>query len=104
IGEPPSAIICNPPYGRLEKGMAAGDTFAERFIRRALSLDVGRVAMIVQRTLLWSERRWHLFVADHPPTQLLFCSERPSMPPGEALPRLRAEGKAHKRGAMDYLW
>jgi len=100
----PVAIICNPPYGRLAKGMPRADTFAERFVRRALSGPISRVAMIIQRTLLWSERRWQLFAEDHPPTQLLFLSERPSMPPGAELPRLRAEGLDHRRGSMDYVW
>lgn len=98
------AIVCNPPYGRLKPNMPRHDSFAERFIRRALGLGVAKVAMLVQRTLLWSERRWHLFHEDHPPTQLLFCSDRPSMPPGGELPRLIAEGRAFEGGAMDYLW
>jgi hypothetical protein len=101
---PELAIICNPPYGRLEPDMPRGDTFAERFVRRALDLpEVRRAAFIVNGKFLWSERRWHLFDA-HPPTQLLFCSERPSMPPGAELPRLIAEGRAYQGGSADYVW
>ena len=102
----PLAIVNNPPYGRLEPNMPRGDTYAERFVRRALdpALGADKVAMIVNGKFLWSESRWRLFGADHPPTQILFCSDRPSMPPGHELPRLLAEGRAFKGGAIDYVW
>jgi hypothetical protein len=98
------AIICNPPYGRLEANMPRGDTYAERFIRRALALGPAKVAMIVNGKFLWSERRWRLFDVDHPPTQLCFCSERPSMPPGSELDRLHAIDRAYTNGSIDYVW
>jgi hypothetical protein len=98
------AIINNPPYGRLEENMPRGDTYAERFVRKALSLGAAKVAMVVNGKFLWSERRWRLFHADFPPTQILFCSDRPSMPPGEELPRLIEEGRAYQGGSIDYVW
>jgi hypothetical protein len=97
-------ILSNPPYGRLEENMPRGDTYAERFIRRAHALGADRILMVLNGKILWSERRYRLFEVDHPPTELLFCSERPSMPPGAELEHLRAEGRAHEGGAIDYLW
>lgn len=97
-------VLCNPPYGRLEEKMPRGDTYAERFVRRALGLGPEKLAMVLNGKFLWSERRHRLFEEDHPPTQILFCSERPSMPPGAELPRLLAEGCAFEGGAIDYVW
>ena len=104
VGDLPYAIISNPPYGRLQPGMPRGDTYAERFARRALATGAAKVALVLNGKFLWSERRWRLFHEDHPPTQILFCSDRPSMPPGAELPRLRAEGRAFEGGAIDYIW
>lgn len=105
LAHPPLAIVCNPPYGRLQGDMRLGDTYAERFIRRALDdYLVRKVAMIVNGKFLWSARRWRLFHVDHPPTQILFCSERPSMPPGSELDRLHSIGRAYTNGSIDYVW
>lgn len=103
-GNPPLAIVNNPPYGRLAANMPRGDTYAERFARRALAIGAAKVAMIVNGKFLWSERRWPLFARDHPPTQLLFCSERPSMPPGSELERLHSIDRAYTNGSIDYVW
>jgi hypothetical protein len=100
----PLAIVCNPPYGRLHKPMPRGDSYAERFCRRALAHGAEKIAMLVNGKFLWSERRWRLFEVDHPPTQILFLSDRPSMPPGTERERLAAEGRLGKGGSIDFAW
>lgn len=85
----PENIIFNPPYKH-----------ADDFIRRALDIATIKVAALVQQKFPFSQRRYRLF-QEHPPARIYFLSDRPSMPPGEAL--LAGTIKA-KGGTIDYLW
>mgnify|MGYP001953461718 CR=1 FL=1 len=84
------AIVANTPYG----------DEAEKMVRHALSLPYRHCLFIYPLSWLASEGRYHLFARDHPPTQLLFHSERPTMPPGHML----TDPKAFKNVAIDYFW
>ena len=92
--EPPLAqnIVCNPPFFRA-KG-------AEAFIRKALSLAKGKVAMFLDiRFLAGAERANGLF-ADHPPHRVWIVTPRVSCPPGDYL----AAGNKAGNGSSDYCW
>lgn len=85
----PGAIVTNPPYAS-----------ATRFIRTALSLARGDVAMLVRLDFLATKTRRRLFRAD-PPTRVFILSQRPSMPPGDKLER----GEIVPRGGQhDFCW
>lgn len=84
-----AAIVCNPPY-----------ELAEQFARRALELVTEKVALLVQQQFPFSQKRYRLFTTT-PLARLYFLSDRPSMPPGEALASGAIEAKG---GKTDYLW
>jgi hypothetical protein len=88
------AIVTNPPYG-YERGIA------ERFIRRALDLDPVIAAFLLPIGFLTSRTRYNLF-SEHPPAEVLICSQRPSMPPGDAISHFGK--RAFKDGTADYCW
>jgi len=85
------SIVSNPPYKRTEE-----------FVRRALSLTRGVVAIVVPLNFLCSGGRFSLFMEEHPPLQLAFLSDRPSMPPGDKIEEMG--DKAFTGGAIDYVW
>lgn len=85
-------IFCNPPFGRGITAMA--------FLERALGLATNKVAMILPLPYLASIRR-NPFYQRAPLQQILVCSERPSMPPGELLVSGQIEAKG---GTEDYMW
>lgn len=85
-------IVCNPPFGRGITAMA--------FIERALQIATAKVAMILPLPYLASVRR-NPFYQQAPLQQILVCSERPSMPPGELLVAGQIEAKG---GTEDYMW
>ena len=88
-----ASIVSNPPYAR-------GVT--ERAVRHALRVATGDVAVVVNLKFLASEGRWQLFERQHPPSTVVICSSRPSMPPGSSVVRL---GKAaFRNGQHDYCW
>lgn len=87
-------IVTNPPYS-FERGIA------ERFIARALELPALRVAFLLPVGFLASRARHPLFT-ERPPSDVLICSQRPSMPPGERIEELGAQ--AFQRGTTDYCW
>ena len=82
------SIICNPPYRH-----------AAEFVDWAIVL-ANKVAIIVPQQFPFSQRRHDLFTKN-PLARLYFLSNRPSMPPGEALRDGTAEAKG---GSVDYLW
>lgn len=84
----PRAIVTNPPYGRL----------AERFILRALEV-VPYVAVLVQAKFAYSQGRYERLWRDDPPSREIRFVDRPSMPPGRLLGKLKAKG-----GKMDFYW
>lgn len=89
-------IVMNPPY---MDGLGGG---AVEFIEHALKLDrVHKVCALVGQNFKLSWDRYHLFKSTHPPAQVLFFSDRPSMPPGDMLTAgtIKAEG-----GYNDFDW
>lgn len=97
--EAPAAcsIVHNPPYSYI-------DGIAEAFIRQALKLATRRVCAVLPLKWEGSQGRYQLFAQDHPPQAILTLTQRPSMPPGDMIPALEAEGKAFKGGTVDYGW
>lgn len=67
------AIVSNPPFN-----------IALEWAIRALDLDIGPVALIVQLRFLAGLTRAHLYEAYPPAFEAVF-SDRPSMPPGGAI-------------------
>jgi hypothetical protein len=91
----PCTIVCNPPYS-YKKGIL------EAFSRQALQLATGRVCMVVPNKWLSSQKRYRLFMQDHPPATVLHLTQRPSMPPGD---RIHLMGnRAFRGGMIDYCW
>lgn len=97
--EPRLSIFMNAPYscqgGKLVRGLA------EKFVRRALAIATDEVAALLPLKWLASEGRCRLFT-EHMPTAIFILSERPSMPPGDAIERLG--DAAFNRGKVDYMW
>ena len=85
-------IVCNPPFGR-------GAT-AEKFIRKALALATGKVAMFVEVRFLGGKARAQGLFAEVPPSRIWQITPRQSCPPGTFL---QAGGKA-SGGTADHVW
>lgn len=92
-------IVMNPPYGRAK--------LAVKFIDHALKLTGGRVAAIVGESFMCSAGRWNgrefvggrhdKFTREWPLKRILYCSSRPSMPPG-------GMGIPAKGGQTNFIW
>ena len=85
-------IVCNPPFYRA-KG-------TEAFIRHALAIATGKVAMFVDIRFLAGDGRAHGLFDEHPPHRIWIIVPRPSCPPGAYL----AEGNKAGNGASDWIW
>lgn len=85
-------IVMNPPFFR-GKG-------TEGFIRKALQVARGKVAVFTELRFLTSEGRADGLYRDHPPTRVWMVTPRPSCPPGEFL---KTGGKA-TGGNPDFCW
>ncbi|MBN9504960.1 MAG: hypothetical protein J0I69_02945 [Altererythrobacter sp.] len=94
---PGCSIVCNPPYSYI-------DGIAEAFVRQALRMASRRVCMVLPIKWQGSQGRFDLFDQDYPPQAVLILTQRPSMPPGDLILALEAEGKAFKGGVVDYAW
>lgn len=88
----PSNIVCNPPFFRA--------TGTEDFIRRALTLAAGKVAIFADIKFLAGGKRAGGLYAENPPSRVYILAKRPSCPPGALL---RAGGKA-QGGTADWCW
>lgn len=101
------SIVCNPPYS-YKKVFYDGRQMliSEAFVRHALKLvrECGgrRVCMLLPIKWLSSQSRFQLFMADHPPAQVLIFTQRPSMPPGDRIQLMG--GRAFRGGMIDYCW
>lgn len=84
------SIVTNPPFH-----------LAEQFVRTALRLADHRVVIVQQLSFLASRRR-HVLFSEFPPSDVLICSQRPSMPPGKKIAEMG--GKAFKGGSADFCW
>jgi len=95
----PCSIVCNPPYS-YQKIQGVG--IAELFVRHALKLATRRVCMLLPIKWLSSQRRYGLFMVDHPPAMVLPLTQRPSMPPGDRIHLMGS--RAFRGGMIDYCW
>ncbi len=64
---PASAVVTNPPYR---------DRLAERFVRHALDVCDGPVAMLLRLGFLTSQGRHRRLLGDRPPARLIIISRR----------------------------
>lgn len=64
--KPCENIVTNPPYG---------GRLPEEFVRRALALATGKVAMLLKHGFLWSSGRRE-FLTAYPPTTIIIISNR----------------------------
>lgn len=85
-------VVTNPPFFRA-KG-------TEAFIRRALALASGKVAVFVDLKFLASQRRADGLWREHPPARIWQLADRPSCPPGAYL----AAGNEAGGGTADWCW
>jgi len=93
----PCSVVSNFPYSYIEG-------IGEACVRQALRLASRRVCAVFPLKWLGSQGRFGLFAQDHPPQAVLVLTQRPSMPPGDMIPALEAEGMAFKGAAVDYAW
>ncbi|RIV82982.1 class I SAM-dependent methyltransferase [Aurantiacibacter xanthus] len=90
----PVSIFMNAPYSYIEG-------IGEAFVRHALKLATHRVVTLFPiKWLAGGKKRGRLFRLDHPPQQVLYFTQRPSMPPGDMIDAMGS--KAYKDGAVDY--
>ena len=82
---PAANICCNPPF-----------TVCNQFVRRALELATGKVAMI------WLARRLNAarWLQDTPLARVYLLTPRPSMPPGHVI----LAGEKPGGGTQDFVW
>ena len=88
----PPNIVCNPPFFR-----AVG---AEAFIRKALSLATGKVAMFVDVRFLAGAKRANGLFAELAPSRVYIITPRVSCPPGTYL----LTGATAGNGTSDWCW
>ena len=90
------SIWCNPPYSYTKIG---GEIISQAFVRQALKLATHRVVMLLPLKWLAGQSRG-AFLREHPPQQVLYFTQRPSMPPGD---RIKLMGnRAYSGGMVDY--
>lgn len=87
-----SNIVCNPPFYRA-KG-------AEAFIRKALKLANGKVAMFVDIRFLAGADRANGLFREYQPHRIWVITPRVSCPPGKYL----AAGNKAGNGSSDWCW
>lgn len=85
-------IVCNPPFYR-GKG-------TEGFIRRALEVCTGKIAVFASIGFLSGQARANGLFADHPPHRIWMVTPRVSCPPGEWI----AAGNKAGGGTDDWVW
>lgn len=88
----PVDFIMNPPYG--------GAVLAQAFIRRAVGLGLGKVAVLVDARFLFSGERAKGFFRELPPSRVWLITPRCSIPPGEFL----LAGGKRGGGKGDFAW
>ena len=93
------SIICNPPYGTVD-GMRF---MANRFVKKALrAIDFHRAAFLVPIEFACGQERHAEIYSKRAPSHVLFCCQRPSMPPGLAVEEMGKD--AYSGGMADYCW
>ena len=93
------SLVNNPPYGEVE---GLGKNMGTRFVEHALKyVDFHRAAFLVPVEFACGQARWRLY-HETPPSHVLFCNQRPSMPPGQKVIDLGAN--AFREGMAEYIW
>lgn len=87
-------IVSNIPYS-YRPGIA------DAFVLQALALRPATLAVLVPVNWLAGQSRFDLFMR-HPPSRILYFSERPSMPPGHRIADMGS--RAFKNGRVNYCW
>lgn len=87
--------------GRRATNFASNPPFkiAEKFVRHALSLASGKVAMLLPTKWIQGEKRAR-WLEDTPLSRVWFLCPRPSMPPGLAI----LDGQKPGNGTADFAW
>jgi hypothetical protein len=85
-------IICNPPFYKA-KG-------TEAFIRRALAITPGKVAIFADLRFLAGEKRAEGIYSELPPSRVYVLSPRVSCLPGEMI----LAGETPRGGKQDWCW
>jgi hypothetical protein len=85
-------LITNPPFFRA-KG-------TEAFIRKALVVACGKVAIFTDVKFLAGQGRARGLFKDHPPSRVWIITPRPSCPPGAHL----VAGGVASGGTADWCW
>jgi hypothetical protein len=90
------SIVNNPPYN-VPPGAA------ESFIHKAIdAVPFHRAAFLLPIEFLCGVGRYQRLFSKTPPSHVVYCSQRPSMPPGAEIEALG--DKAFKGGKADYCW
>lgn len=86
------SVVCNPPY-------SYEADIAEKVIRRVLDrVPLRRAAFILPIAFLCGQERWKFFTTITP-SQVLICSQRPTMPPGD---KINEMSNPFEGGMQDY--
>jgi hypothetical protein len=88
------SIVCNPPY-------SYEPDIAERIMRHALDMPVRMAAFLVPIAFLCGQERWRFFAQERNPSHVLYCSQRPTMPPGHLVDQMASP---YEGGMADYVW
>lgn len=92
----PVSIFCNPPYSYAkEQGLVISQAFAAQ----ALKLATHRVIFLLPLKWLAGQARGK-FLRENPPSQVLYFTQRPSMPPGDMIHLMG--NRAYSGGMVDY--
>jgi hypothetical protein len=92
------SIVCNPPYGKQD----GHRQIAQEIIWRALNvMPIRRAAFLLPIEFACGSDRF-AFYQRFRPSQVAFCSQRPTMPPGHEIEALG--DKAYSGGMADYCW
>jgi hypothetical protein len=82
-------IVCNPPFA-----------LGEKFVAHALRLARRKVAILLPANWLNADKRSR-WIEKSPLRRVYFITPRPTMPPGNGVPKGR---EAEHRGLADYAW
>lgn len=94
----PLHIVSNPTYN-VPPGAAL-----RAMLHAIETVPFDRAAFLVPLEFVCGQTRYEELFAKHPPSHVAFCSQRPSMPPGAEVERLKALGDDFKGGKVDFVW
>lgn len=92
----PVSIFSNPPFSYKKVG---GEIISQAYARQALKLATHRVVFLLPLKWLAGQARGK-FLRENPPSQILYFTQRPSMPPGDMIHLMG--NRAYSGGMVDY--